>query len=46
VQNNGATLSHIQRLSGAERIEEIARMSGGLEITEATRNHAKEMLNI
>jgi DNA repair protein RecN (Recombination protein N) len=45
-QTDGATLSHIQRLSEAERIEEIARMSGGLEITDATRTHAKEMLNL
>ena len=44
-QANGATLSHIQCLSNVERIEEIARMSGGLEITDATRSHAKEMLN-
>jgi DNA repair protein RecN (Recombination protein N) len=43
---NGTTLSHIQRLSETERIEEIARMSGGLEITDATRNHAKEMLGL
>lgn len=42
---NGKTLSLIRRLSDAERIEEIARMSGGLEITDATRNHAKEMLS-
>jgi DNA repair protein RecN (Recombination protein N) len=45
-QTDGTTLSHIQRLSEAERIEEIARMSGGLEITDATRNHAKEMLGL
>jgi len=44
-QSNGTTLSCIHRLSDAERIEEIARMSGGLEITDATRNHAKEMLS-
>lgn len=44
-QADGTTLSHIQCLSDDERIEEIARMSGGLEITEATRSHAKEMLN-
>ncbi len=43
-QANGTTLSHIQRLNDAQRIEEIARMSGGLVVTEATRNHAKEML--
>ncbi len=45
-QTDGKTLSHIQRLSEVERIEEIARMSGGLEITDATRNHAKEMLGL
>ena len=45
-QTDGKTLSHIQRLSDAERIEEVARMSGGLEITDATRNHAKEMLGL
>lgn len=44
-QTDGITLSHIQQLSDEERVEEIARMSGGLEITEATRQHAKEMLS-
>ncbi len=43
-QKDGVTLSHIQQLNQEERIEEIARMSGGLEITDATRSHAKEML--
>ena len=45
-QNNGATLSHIQALSTSERVEEIARMLGGIQITETTREHAKEMLAI
>ena len=45
-QANGATLSHIQALSQPERVEEIARMLGGIQITETTRNHAKEMLKI
>jgi DNA repair protein RecN (Recombination protein N) len=45
-QANGTTLSQIQRLSEAQRIDEIARMSGGLVVTEATRNHAKEMLGL
>lgn len=45
-QTDGKTLSHIQRLNEAERVEEIARMSGGLEITDATRRHAKEMLSL
>jgi DNA repair protein RecN (Recombination protein N) len=45
-QANGATLSHIQTLDKNERIEEIARMLGGLNITETTRSHAKEMLKV
>ena len=45
-QANGATLSHIQALSQTERVEEIARMLGGIQITETTRSHAKEMLKI
>jgi DNA repair protein RecN (Recombination protein N) len=43
-QHNGATLSHIQALNKTERVEEIARMLGGINITETTRSHAKEML--
>jgi DNA repair protein RecN (Recombination protein N) len=45
-QANGATLSHIQVLSKPERVEEIARMLGGIQITETTREHAKEMLGV
>jgi DNA repair protein RecN (Recombination protein N) len=45
-QTNGATLSHIQALDSKERIEEIARMLGGIQITETTREHAKEMLKV
>jgi len=45
-QTDEKTLSHIRCLNELERIEEIARMSGGLEITDATRNHAKEMLGL
>ena len=45
-QQNGATLSHIQALSQVERVEEIARMLGGIQITETTREHAKEMLGV
>lgn len=40
----GATLSQIQALSEAERFEELARMLGGVEITDTTRRHAQEML--
>ncbi|MBU1447549.1 MAG: DNA repair protein RecN [Gammaproteobacteria bacterium] len=38
------TLSSIQVLDEARRIEEIARMLGGATITETTRKHAAEML--
>ncbi len=40
----GKTLSSIRVLSDAERIEEIARMLGGVKITETTRKHAAELL--
>ena len=45
-QTNGATLSHIHTLDSQSRIEEIARMLGGIKITETTRSHAKEMLGV
>ena len=38
------TYSGIRELSEDERVEEIARMSGGKKITEATLSHAREML--
>lgn len=41
---NGSTLSQIESLNPAARIEEVARMLGGVEITPTTRNHAREML--
>ena len=41
---NGSTLSQIELLDPAARIEEVARMLGGVEITETTRRHAAEML--
>jgi DNA repair protein RecN (Recombination protein N) len=40
----GKTLSNISVLGKAERIEEIARMLGGVKITETTRKHAAELL--
>jgi DNA repair protein RecN (Recombination protein N) len=40
----GATLSTVVALDHTSRIEEVARMLGGLEITATTRRHAKEML--
>ncbi len=41
---DGRTVSRIEPLAGAERVEEIARMLGGLEITATTRKHARELL--
>lgn len=45
-EQHGATLSRIRALDASERVEEVARMLGGLQITETTRNHAREMLRI
>lgn len=39
------TFSQIQRLDEQQRIDEIARMLGGLEITDKTLSHAKEMID-
>lgn len=41
---DGKTLSQIAALDVRARIEEIARMLGGLEITATTRKHARELL--
>jgi DNA repair protein RecN (Recombination protein N) len=41
---DGKTLSSIDTLDAKSRIEEIARMLGGLEITATTRKHARELL--
>lgn len=40
----GLTLSTVVELSAAEREEEVARMLGGVKVTEQTRAHAREML--
>jgi DNA repair protein RecN (Recombination protein N) len=38
------TRTAVKTLSAAERIDEIARMSGGIDITPEARAHAREML--
>ena len=43
---NGVTLSSIAVLDGGQRVEEIARMLGGVKITDTTRKHAAEMLGV
>jgi DNA repair protein RecN (Recombination protein N) len=40
------TRTTIERLSDAERIEEIARMLGGVDVTGQARAHAREMLQL
>ena len=44
LQSAQAPKSNIDRLEPSARIEEIARMLGGLKITDTTREHAKELL--
>jgi DNA repair protein RecN (Recombination protein N) len=38
------TVSRIERLDRSRRVDEIARMLGGVEITPTTRRHARELL--
>jgi DNA repair protein RecN (Recombination protein N) len=40
----GTTRSRVVALDDKGRVEEIARMLGGVEITATTRRHAQEML--
>ncbi len=41
---SGQTYTRIRALDGKDRIEELARMLGGVDITAQTRAHAKDML--
>ena len=41
---NGSVATEVEALDRAARVEEIARMLGGKEITATTRRHASEML--
>ncbi|HEX8962953.1 MAG TPA: DNA repair protein RecN [Rhodocyclaceae bacterium] len=43
---DGSTLSRVTPLEGAARVDEIARMLGGIRITDTTRRHAREMLGL
>jgi DNA repair protein RecN (Recombination protein N) len=40
----GRTLSQITLLESAKRVEELARMLGGLNVTEKSRAHAKDLI--
>ena len=45
IQTSDSTSTSISALSAEQRIAEIARMLGGLEVTEQTIAHAKEMIS-
>jgi len=45
IVDQGQTISHIQVLNRQDRVQEIARMLGGSDITETTLRHARELLN-
>ncbi|MBT0960755.1 DNA repair protein RecN [Denitromonas iodatirespirans] len=45
-QRDGETVSTVTVLDDAARIDEIARMLGGVNITETTRQHASEILGL
>jgi DNA repair protein RecN (Recombination protein N) len=42
--SSGSTMTQVVKLQAEERISEIARMLGGVEITDTTRKHAEEMI--
>jgi DNA repair protein RecN (Recombination protein N) len=42
---NGAVLSKVKLLQADQRVDELARMLGGVKITDTTRKHAAEMLH-
>ena len=44
-QVNNQTISHIELLNEKDRVNEVARMLGGIEITTKTLDHAKEILS-
>jgi DNA repair protein RecN (Recombination protein N) len=43
-ESRGRTHTRVRRLSQAERVDEIARMLGGIKVSDATRRAAAEML--
>jgi DNA repair protein RecN (Recombination protein N) len=44
INDSGRTVTLVRELTGDERVEELARLLGGVEVTEKTRHHAQEML--
>lgn len=44
VSDDSRTVTSVTELAPQQRVEELARMLGGVEVTEKTRHHAQEML--
>lgn len=44
VSDDSRTVTSVTELEPQQRVEELARMLGGVEVTEKTRHHAQEML--
>ncbi|AOE48944.1 hypothetical protein [Kangiella sediminilitoris] len=44
-QDKKSTQTELHQLNNNQRVEELARMIGGVEITETIRSHARELLN-
>jgi DNA repair protein RecN (Recombination protein N) len=42
---NGRTTTRVRRLTESDRVEEIARMVGGIKVGEASRRAAQELLS-
>jgi DNA repair protein RecN (Recombination protein N) len=45
LSDSGSTQTRIEQLPGDDRVKEIARMIGGIEISKQTLDHAEDMLN-
>ncbi len=43
-EEKGRTVTMVSRLTGSKRVDEVARMLGGMTMTEATKRHAEEMI--
>ncbi len=44
--SKGRTFTGVKKLNDKERVEEVARMLGGVKITEKTKRHAEEMVKM
>ena len=46
VEQNGRTVTRVERLDGRERVTELARMLSGSQVTESVLKHAAQLLKI